>query len=191
MLGLFFVTNANAVDNTYPSKTAIATFAGGCFWCMEAPFESLPGVLTTTSGYTGGHTVNPTYKEVSKGLTGHNEAVQAVFDPDKVNYETLLDVFWHNIDPFNDSGQFCDKGNQYQAVIFFQGEEQRQLVEASKANLALKFKGKTVVTSILPAKEFYPAEDYHQNYYKHNPIRYKVYRNLCKRDGRLQQIWGK
>jgi peptide-methionine (S)-S-oxide reductase len=168
-----------------------ATFAGGCFWCMEHPFDELPGVASVTSGYTGGQKKNPTYEEVSAGGTGHAESVQVVYDPAKVTYEKLLSVFWHNIDPTAKDRQFCDSGHQYRSAIFYHNEEQHRLALQSKALLE---KNKTfkepVVTEIVQATEFYPAEDYHQHYYKKNPIRYKFYRTSCGRDHRLKELWG-
>ena len=168
-----------------------ATFAGGCFWCMEHPFDEIPGVVSVTSGYTGGLKKNPTYKEVSAGGTGHAESVQVVYDPARVTYEKLLSVFWHNIDPTAKDRQFCDSGHQYRSAIFYHNEEQRRLALQSKALLE---KNKTfkepVVTEIVQATEFYPAEDYHQHYYKKNPIRYKYYRYRCGRDQRLKELWG-
>lgn len=172
------------------TKPAIAIFAGGCFWCMEPPFDALPGVISTISGYTGGQTENPNYKDVSNGKTGHFEAVQVTYDPAKVSYQQLLDIFWRNIDPFDDDGQFCDKGEQYKAAIFYSGEQEKQLAEASKSALKLKFAEQTIVTTIKPASKFYPAEDYHQDYYLNNPKKYKFYRFTCGRDQRLSQVWG-
>ena len=168
-----------------------ATFAGGCFWCMEHPFDALPGVLSVTSGYTGGQKKNPTYQEVSAGGTGHAEAVQIVYDPSKITYARLLDVFWHNIDPTTKDRQFCDSGHQYRSAIFYHTEEQHKEALQSKAELekTKPFKG-PVVTEIVPATEFYPAEEYHQHYYKKNPIRYWYYRNGCGRDQRLKELWG-
>ena len=175
-----------------PTTTAKATFAGGCFWCMEAPFDKLDGVISTTSGYTGGHRKNPTYQEVSGGGTGHAEAVQVLYDPKKVSYAKLLDVFWHNIDPTVKDRQFCDSGTQYRSGIFYHGEEQKREADASKTQLdkTKPFKA-AIVTEITPATEFYPAEDYHQDYYLKNPVRYKFYRSGCGRDARLKEIWGK
>jgi peptide-methionine (S)-S-oxide reductase len=174
-----------------PPGAAIATFAGGCFWCMEAPFDKLDGVLATTSGYTGGTKANPTYEEVSSGDTGHAEAVQVLFDPKKVSYEKLLDVFWHNVDPTVKDRQFCDVGTQYRSAIFYQNAEQRAAAEASKAAIE---KSKTfkeaIVTPIVMATQFWPAEEYHQDYYVKNPIRYNYYRTGCGRDARLKQLWG-
>lgn len=176
-----------AAGTTY----AKAVFAGGCFWCMEQPFDVLDGVISTTSGYTGGQKKNPTYGEVSSGNTGHTEAVEVVYDPKKVSYEKLLDVFWHNIDPTVTNEQFCDRGTQYRSGIFYLGDEQKRLAEASKAALDKSKPFKTpIVTEITRAAEFYPAEDYHQDFYIKNPVRYKFYRNGCGRDSRLQQLWG-
>jgi peptide-methionine (S)-S-oxide reductase len=168
-----------------------AVFAGGCFWCMEAPFDKLPGVLSVTSGYSGGQVKNPTYEQVSAGGTGHAEAVQVVFDPSKISYTRLLDVFWRNIDPTVTDRQFCDAGSQYRSAIFYHGEEQRRAALLSKAALekTKPFKG-AVVTEIVTAGEFYPAEEYHQHYYKKNPLRYRYYRNGCGRDRRLKELWG-
>ncbi len=173
------------------SKLEKATFAGGCFWCMELPFEESSGVVSVTSGYSGGHKNNPTYEEVSAGATGHAEAVQIVYDPAKVNYVKLLEVFWHNIDPVAPDRQFCDRGTQYRSAIFYHDEAQKKLAEASKQKLEQidAFKGK-IVTEIVPLKEFYPAEEYHQDFYKKNPIRYKAYRTGCGRDRRLKELWG-
>jgi len=169
---------------------AIATFAGGCFWCMQPPFDKLKGVISTTVGYTGGQTANPTYQEVSAGGTGHVEAIQIVYDPSKISYSELLKVFWHNIDPFDAKGQFCDKGNQYRSVIFYHNAEQKALAEESKKKIEESWTTeKPVATEILPASTFYPAEEYHQEYYRKNPVRYKFYRYGCGRDRRLKQIW--
>ena len=171
------------------AATDVAIFAGGCFWCMEGPFDKLDGVVSSTSGYTGGHTENPTYKSSSTGTTGHYEAVQIEYDLSKVSYQQLLDVYWKNIDPFDARGQFCDKGPQYRAAIFTMNDEEKELANKSKTALQAKLKGKaTVVTEILPAKQFYAAEDYHQDYYKKNPVRYKYYRYGCGRDKRLEQV---
>jgi peptide-methionine (S)-S-oxide reductase len=168
-----------------------ATFAGGCFWCMEHPFDEIPGVVSVTAGYTGGWKKNPTYEEVSAGGTGHAESVQIVYDPTKVTYEKLLSVFWHNIDPTTRDRQFCDSGHQYRSAIFYHGEEQHRLALQSKERLEKDkpFKG-PIVTEIVPAGPFYPAEEYHQHYYKKNPIRYRFYRFSCGRDHRLKELWG-
>ncbi len=172
-----------------PPETA--TFAGGCFWCMEQPFDSLPGVLSVMPGYTGGTKQNPTYKEVSAGGTGHTEAVQISYDPAKISYEKLLQVFWRNIDPTVTDRQFCDIGNQYRAGIFYHNESQKKLALASKENInkTKKFL-EPVVTGIVQAGIFYPAEEYHRQYYKKNPIRYRYYRSSCGRDNRLKELWG-
>ncbi|MGE0827459.1 MAG: peptide-methionine (S)-S-oxide reductase MsrA [Candidatus Binatia bacterium] len=180
-----------SVQATGEQKLAIATFAGGCFWCMEPPFDKLDGVISTTSGYTGGHQKNPTYQEVSAGITGHAESVQVAYDPAKVTYEKLLDVFWHNVDPLTPNAQFCDHGTQYRTAIFYHNEDQKRLAEASKKALEKSGRfSKPIVTEIVPASEFYPAEDYHQDYYQKNPIRYKVYRYNCGRDHILAERWG-
>jgi peptide-methionine (S)-S-oxide reductase len=170
---------------------AKATFAGGCFWCMEPPFEALDGVVSVTAGYTGGSKVNPTYEEVSAGGTGHAESVEIVYDPSKVSYQKLLDVFWHNVDPTTADRQFCDKGRQYRTAIFYHDETQKRLAEESKQALerAQTLPG-PIVTEIVPAGPFYPAEEYHQDYYKKNPIRYRYYRYGCGRDARLKEVWG-
>jgi peptide-methionine (S)-S-oxide reductase len=172
-------------------KLEKATFAGGCFWCMEHPFDQLPGVVLVTSGYTGGWKKNPTYEEVSAGSTGHAESVQVIYDPAKIGYEKLLDVYWHNIDPTVKDRQFCDSGHQYRSAIFYHTEEQRRLAFRSKAALEKnKPFSEAIQTEIVAAAEFYPAEEYHQHYYKKNPIRYKFYRTSCGRDTRLRALWG-
>jgi peptide-methionine (S)-S-oxide reductase len=172
------------------SDLAKATFSGGCFWCMEPPFDELEGVLSTTSGYTGGRKKDPTYEEVSAGTTGHAEAVEVVYDPKKISYSRLLEVFWHNIDPTVKDRQFCDHGDQYRTAIFYHNEEQRRLAEESKKALIDSGRFKEIHTPVDPASTFYAAEDYHQDYYRKNPIRYKFYRFNCGRDGRLQELWG-
>ncbi len=170
----------------------VATFAGGCFWCMEHPYDELDGVISTTSGYTGGSTKNPTYRQVSAGITGHTEAVQVKYDPSKVTYQELLKVFWQNIDPTTPDRQFCDKGSQYRPGIFYHDGDQKRLAEDSKQRIkATKTFPEPVVTEITQAAEFYPAETYHQDYYLKNPLRYKLYRRGCGRDRRLEQLWGK
>lgn len=168
---------------------ATAVFAGGCFWCMEPPYDQLPGVLDTTSGYSGGHTGNPTYEQVTAGGTGHYEVVRVTYDPDRISYDELLAVFWRNIDPFDDRGQFCDRGSSYRAAVFYGSEAERELAEAARADIEIRF-GRKVVTGILPAAPFYAAEGYHQNYYTENPLRYRYYRYGCRRDARLRQVWG-
>jgi methionine-S-sulfoxide reductase len=169
----------------------VATFAGGCFWCMEPPFDELPGVESTTSGYTGGKEEDPTYEQVSSGATGHAEAVRVVYDPRKVSYEKLLDVFWRNIDPTAVDGQFVDVGRQYRSAIFYHDDEQKRLAEISRDQLAAsgRFEG-PIVTEIVPAGPFYPAEEYHQDYYRKNPIRYQWYRWGSGRDQFLEKVWG-
>ena len=182
---------APAARSAAPAEgEAVAIFAGGCFWCMEPPFDKLPGVISTTSGYTGGHTKSPTYEQTSAGGTGHAEAMQVRYNPGKVSYEKLLDVFWHNIDPFAVDRQFCDGGNQYRSGIFPANAKQRRLAEASKQTLAARFK-QPIATEITDATAFYPAEEYHQDYYKKNAVRYKFYRYNCGRDARLEEVWGK
>ena len=174
------------------ARSEKATFAGGCFWCMEPPFDELPGVVSTTSGYTGGQKKNPTYEEVSAGGTGHAESVEIVFDPAKVTYQQLLDVFWKNIDPLTPDRQFCDVGSQYRPAIFYHSEEQKRLALASKKAIedSGRFK-QPIVTEIVAASAFYRAEEYHQDYYKKNPIRFKYYKFGCGRAKRLEQLWGK
>ncbi len=195
LLGILMLTcvaaTTHAASDDGTAQHATATFAGGCFWCMEPPFDKLDGVISTTSGYTGGHKQNPTYKEVSSGRTGHTEAVQIVYDPARISYEELLSEFWHNIDPTSANGQFCDRGNQYRSEIFYHDDTQKAQAEQSRAALAeLKpFEGE-IVTDITPASTFYPAEEYHQDYYIKNPVRYKFYRYGCGRDNRLEELWG-
>lgn len=202
MLGLVLLTVAMAAcagpaeEAPRPAATdagdAVAIFAGGCFWCMEPPFDKVPGVISTTSGYTGGSLANPTYEQVSAGGTGHAEAVKVVYDPAKVDYKKLLDVYWHNVDPFAVNQQFCDHGDQYRTAIFTTGPEQLQLAQESKR--ALEASGRftqPIATRIVPASTFYPAEGYHQDYYLKNPVRYKFYRYNCGRDARLEQIWDR
>ncbi|QWV97688.1 peptide-methionine (S)-S-oxide reductase MsrA [Geomonas nitrogeniifigens] len=168
-----------------------ATFAGGCFWCMEHPFDELPGVVSVTSGYTGGQVKNPTYEQVSAGGTGHAESVQVVYDPAKISYEKLLNRYWHNIDPTVKDRQFCDVGHQYRSAIFYHNEEQRRLALQSKQALEKSRQLKAPIqTEIVAATEFYPAEEYHQHYYKKNPLRYSYYRLSCGRDHRLKELWG-
>jgi peptide-methionine (S)-S-oxide reductase len=171
---------------------AVATFAGGCFWCMEEAFEPIEGVVSVVSGYTGGRQVNPSYAEVSAGGTGHAEAVEIRFDSAKVSYQQLLQHFWRNIDPLAVDRQFCDRGNQYRSAIFYHGEEQQRLAEESKAALERsgRLKG-TIATQIVAAGPFYRAEEYHQDYYRKNPQRYKFYKWSCGRAQRLEELWGK
>ena len=173
------------------AQDEVATFAGGCFWCMEPPYDKLDGVKSTVSGYMGGHVANPTYKQVVAGDTGHAEVVQVTYDPDVVSYERLLQVFWRNIDPLDGGGQFCDRGDSYRSAIFAHSEAQQRAAEASKQALegSNRFAA-PVVTEVQPAGEFYPAEGYHQNYYQENPLRYRFYRASCGRDARLEALWG-
>ena len=185
------LSGAVAVHAAAPANTAKATFAGGCFWCMGPPFEALDGVVSVTSGYTGGAKDRPTYEEVSAGGTGHAEAVEIAYDPAKVSYQKLLDVFWHNVDPTTPDRQFCDKGRQYRTAIFYHDDTQKRLAEESKA--ALERAGKLpgpIVTEIVSAGPFWPAEEYHQDYYKKNPVRYRYYRYGCGRAARLRELWG-
>jgi len=168
-----------------------ATFAGGCFWCMEPPFDRLEGVKSVVSGYTGGYKKNPTYEEVSSGSTGHAESVEITYDPAGISYQKLLDVFWHNIDPTVKDRQFCDVGSQYRTAIYYHNAEQKRLAEASKKALeeSKRFRG-PIYTEVTAAATFYPAEEYHQKYYQKNPVRYKLYRFNCGRDQRLRELWG-
>jgi peptide-methionine (S)-S-oxide reductase len=176
-----------------PSPTgnySTAIFAGGCFWCMEKPFDELPGVISTTSGYTGGTTANPTYRQVSAGTTGHAEAVQVLYDPSKVNYDTLLKTFWRNVDPLDAKGQFCDRGSQYRSAIFYLNPEQKKLAEQSKAALESGRFQQPIATEIVAATTFYSAEAYHQNFYQTHSLKYNFYRYSCGRDRRLSEVWG-
>ena len=171
------------------AQTRDAVFAGGCFWCLEGPFDALPGVIETQAGYTGGKLPNPTYEDVSSGTSGHIEAMRVVYDPDKVDFEKLLAVFWRNIDPTDAGGQFCDRGPQYRSAIFFADKAEEASARAGKAQIE-ETRGFKIATEILPRTEFYAAEEYHQDYYKKNPVRYHFYRQGCGRDLRLKQIWG-
>ena len=171
------------------ASQATALFAAGCFWCVEEAFDKVTGVIATTSGYTAGRTPNPTYEQVSSGGTGHTEAVQVVYDPSKVTYETLLTTFWRNVDAVDGGGQFCDRGSQYRSGIYYQSEEQKRQAEASKAKTATQL-GKPIATEVVAATAFYPAEGYHQDYYKKNPVRYRVYKWNCGRAQRLEELWG-
>jgi len=192
LLAAVLIAHALACSAQQPGAgQAAATFAGGCFWCMEPPYDALPGVISTTSGYMGGTKKNPSYEEVSSGTTGHTEVVQVVYDPGKVSYEKLLEVFWKNIDPTVRDRQFCDIGSQYRTAIFYHTEEQKRLAQASKGMLAkTKPFRDEIVTPVVPAGEFWAAEDYHQDFYVKNPVRYKFYRTGCGRDARLKQLWG-
>ena len=192
LAALLLGANAGEEKPAAPSpERAVAIFAGGCFWCMEPPFDALPGVLATTSGYTGGTVANPSYQQVSAGHTGHRESVRVEYDPKRVSYAELLEVFWHNVDPTDAGGQFCDRGEQYTTAIFTTGDEQLALAREAKQKLDASHRlPHPVVTSILPAGPFYPAEDYHQDYYEKNPLRYKFYRSSCGRDHVLERLWG-
>ncbi len=191
IFGLIGTAQGDSKQTSSAEGLARATFAGGCFWCMEHPYDELEGVKSTTSGYTGGHLENPTYREVSSGSTGHTEVVVVIYNPKKISYEELLKVFWRNIDPLTPNRQFCDAGSQYRTGIFYHNEEQRRLAEESKK--ALEQSGRfsqPIVTEITAAAKFYVAEDYHQDYYEKNPIQYTIYRYSCGRDRRLRQLWG-
>ncbi len=184
---------ANSAGHAADSRPlAKATFAGGCFWCMEEVFEGVEGVVSVTSGYTGGQKANPSYEQVSAGGTGHAESVEVVYDPAKVSYGKLLEVFWRNIDPTTPDRQFCDRGNQYRSAIFYDDDEQKRLAEESKQAVekSKPFK-QPIVTQIVPASAFYAAEGYHQDFYKRNPVRYKFYKFNCGRAQRLEELWGK
>ena len=189
-LSLFFVAFSLAIAGSgLAAQLEKATFSGGCFWCMVPPFEGLDGVVSVTAGYTGGQKKEPTYEEVSSGTTGHAESVEVVYDPAKITYGKLLDVFWHNTDPTVKDRQFCDVGEQYRTAIFYHSEEQKKLAEDSKEAVEKELGG-AVYTQIAPASAFYKAEEYHQDYYRKNPVRYKFYRWNCGRDQRLKEIWG-
>lgn len=192
LAGLLLATAApwQEAPGEAPGEHATATFAGGCFWCMEPPYDKLDGVISTTSGYAGGPERDPTYREVSAGRTGHAEVVQVVYDPARVTYEELLRVFWRNVDPFAEDRQFCDAGRQYRTAIFYHDEAQHAAAEASRAAVAARF-GKSLATQVVPVGDtFHPAEEYHQDYYLKNPVRYRYYRFSCGRDRRLEEIWG-
>jgi len=189
MLALM-LSSGMAADAANPVGGATAIFAGGCFWCTESDFEKLPGVISAESGYIGGRTANPSYPEVSSGATGHTEAVRVRYDPARVSYPQLLDHFWRNVDPTVKDRQFCDHGTQYRSGIYFQNEDQRKAAEASRDALLKSGKFAQIHTEIVAATPFYPAEEYHQDYYKKNPLRYNIYRRGCGRDARLEQIWG-
>ena len=182
--------NATRQAEAPAAGLAVATFAGGCFWCMEPPFDKTEGVVSTTSGYTGGQKAGATYEQVSAGGTGHKEAVRVVYDPRKVAYAKLLDVFWRNVDPVDAHGQFCDKGEPYKPAIFVSDDEQKRLAEESKAALERSGRFEPITVVIEPASAFWAAEDYHQDYYLKNPVRYNFYRWKCGRDARLGEVWG-
>jgi peptide-methionine (S)-S-oxide reductase len=181
-------STSHAAADAIPGK---AYFAGGCFWCMEEAFEKVEGVLSAISGYMGGRVANPSYEEVSAGRTGHAESVEVVYDPSKVSYQKLLDAFWHNVDPLTPNAQFCDHGSQYRSAIFFRTDEEKRASETSKQAIEQSKRfTEPIVTQIVPASQFYPAEEYHQDFYKKNPIRYKVYKYNCGRAQRLETLWG-
>ena len=181
-------STSHAAADAIPGK---AYFAGGCFWCMEEAFEKVEGVLSAISGYMGGRVANPSYEEVSAGRTGHAESVEVVYDPSKVSYQKLLDAFWHNVDPLTPNAQFCDHGSQYRSAIFFQTDEEKRASETSKQAIEQSKRfTEPIVTQIVPASQFYPAEEYHQDFYKKNPIRYKIYKYNCGRAQRLETLWG-
>ena len=181
----------SSISSAAGNDLQVATFAGGCFWCVEADFDHVPGVERTISGYTGGDLEDPTYRQVSAGGTGHREAVQIFYDPDKVSYETLLEIFWRSVDPTDDGGQFCDRGESYETAIFANSPEQKRLAEDSRRKLGQSaVLDQPVVTPIETAGRFYPAEDYHQNYYQTSSLRYNFYRFSCRRDARIEELWG-
>ena len=186
IVSLFLLTSSAFAESDSSNK-AIATFGGGCFWCMEPPFDKLDGVVSTVSGFSGGHVANPSYKQVVRGNTGHTEVVQITYDPSKISYQQLLEVYWKNVDPLDKGGQFCDRGWSYRPVIFAHNEEQQKLAEASRSELDVNG---TIAVPVESYTSFYAAEDYHQDYYLKNPVRYKFYRYNCGRDKRLQQVWG-
>ncbi len=194
LLGVFFLTPRPAGGAAAPGPKAgssVATFAGGCFWSMQKAFDGVPGVLTVTAGYAGGTRAKPTYEDVETGQTGHAESVQLSYDPAMISYEQLLDVYWHHIDPLTVNSAFCDYGPQYRSIIFYHDAEQRRSAEASKRALDQSHRFRSpIVTAIEPATPFYPAEEYHQQYYRKNPVRYEAYRIGCRRDARLQELWG-
>lgn len=191
LLGALSLASAGETPTATPEAGATAIFAGGCFWCLEADFDKVPGVLSTTSGYTGGTLANPSYEQVSAGGSGHLEAVLVRYDPARTSYARLLEAFWPNIDPLTATGQFCDIGTQYRSAIFYADAEQRRQAEASRAALQASARfDRPIVTEILPAGTFYPAEEYHQDYARRNPLRYHFYRSRCGRDARLQELWG-
>lgn len=195
VLLLYSPSSSDADSSPQPSSSLpaavsdTATFAGGCFWCMEPPFDDVDGVASTTSGYAGGEEVDPSYREVASGATSHTETVQVVYDSTKVTYDRLLRIYWHNVDPFDGNGQFCDRGSQYRPAIFAHTTRQRRLAEASKKTVATRFE-EEIAVEIHPLDAFYAAEEYHQNYYQKNPQDYKSYRTGCGRDMRLREIWG-
>lgn len=192
-IGALFITLLVIAGTASVAGTRLekADFAGGCFWCMEEAFEKVEGVLSATSGYMGGTVANPSYEEVSAGRTGHAESVEVVYDPAKVSYQKLLDAFWHNVDPVTPNAQFCDHGSQYRSAIFFQTDEEKRASDASKQALEQSKRfNEPIVTQIVMASQFYPAEEYHQDFYKKNPVRYQFYKYNCGRAKRLEVLWG-
>lgn len=185
------IKNKGTENNVTTGKTATAIFSGGCFWCTESDFEKKQGIINAVSGFTNGHVENPSYKQVTYGDTGHIEAVLVTYDPTIISYAELVDFFWYTIDPTDARGQFCDKGDSYLSAIYYQNDKEKQIIEnsLSKLNENKPF-ADAIVTKLYERSAFYPAEDYHQDYYKKNPIRYNLYRNGCRRDNRLQQLWG-
>ncbi len=188
-LGLTALTSLSAFTTAAQAATATAVFAGGCFWCTESDFEKLPGVVAAESGYTGGKTASPTYESVSAGSTGHTEAVRVTYDPAQVSYAQLVEFFWRTIDPTEKDRQFCDVGNQYRSGIYWSSEAERKVAEASLATLQKSGQFKNIYTEVQKAAPFYVAEDYHQDYYKKNPLRYKYYRSSCGRDAQIRRVW--
>ncbi len=190
-LALTSLLSVPSADARSSEDLARATFAGGCFWCMEPPYDKLDGVVETLSGFSGGHVVNPSYQQVVQGGTGHLEVVQVIYDPARISYEELLQVYWRNIDPFQSDGQFCDRGQTYRTAIFTHDDAQQRAARQSRQELIeLALEDRPIDTRILPFEAFYPAEDYHQNYYQKNPVRYNYYRWRCGRDERLEALWG-
>ena len=190
LCGVLFITSSTASQKAGLDGASSAIFAGGCFWCIEADFEKLPGVIEAESGYIGGHVDNPTYEQVSGGRTGHAEVAKVYYDPSKVSYEQLLEYFWGHVDPTVKDRQFCDIGNQYRTAIFYENDEQKAAAVASKMALEKSGKFERIYTEIAQAGTFFRAEEYHQDYYKKNPVRYKFYRTTCGRDARIRKIWG-
>ena len=188
LLVLLAFTPTASLASVLPNKTARAIFAGGCFWCMQPPFDKTEGVIKTTVGYTGGKLKNPTYEQVSHEETGHYEAIEVIYDPKKISYDKIVDIFWKNVDPLDDKGQFCDKGNSYLSAIFYLDDVQKNFAQTSLKKVKERFKS-DIATKVLPAATFWPAEEYHQSYYKKNPIRYAYYRRACGRDSRLKELW--
>lgn len=188
-VGVFITAGSHAEEATSTTQTKEAIFAGGCFWCMEEAYDPVKGVISTTSGFSGGHVEDPSYDQVVSGDTGHAEVVRVEYNPEQVTYTELLHVFWRNIDPFAENRQFCDAGESYRSAIFYRNEEEREQAEATRDELAKRF-GRDIATEIEPFEAFYPAEEYHQNYYQENPLRYRFYKSACGRKERLEEVWG-